>query len=120
MFINALIHTDFMNQKYSLKQERLELVEILRRSDKKIYSCGCPYLALSDEIGYITAYASTHDSKLGLSNFGRISVQAMLKCGGFSDRLRQKYAQAIYEHLENGYSLHDIAEKLAGKELYRA
>ena len=109
-----------MNQKYSMKQERLELVEILRRSDKKIYSCGCPYLALSDEIGYITAYASTHDSKLGLSNFGRLSVQSMLKCGGFSDLLRKKYAQAIYEHLENGYSLHQIAEKLAGKELYRA
>ena len=107
-------------KQYSLKHERLELAEILRRSDKKIYSCGCPYLALSDELGFITAYASIHDPKLGLSNFGRISVQSMLKCGGFSDRLRHKYAQAIYEHLENGYSLHQIAEKLAGKMLYRS
>ena len=109
-----------MKQKYSLKQERLELAEILRRSDKKIYSCGCPYLALADEIGYVTAYASIHDPKLGLSNFGRISVQSMLKCGGFTSRLRKKYAQAIYEHLENGYSLHQIAERLAGKMLYRS
>ena len=107
-------------KQYNLKTERKELIEILRRSDKKIFSCGCPYLALADEIGYITAYAVRHDSTIGLSNFGRISVQSMLKCGGFSDRLRQKYAQAIYEHLENGYSLHEIAEKLAGKTLYRS
>ena len=44
----------------------------------------------------------------------------MLKCGGFTSRLRKKYAQAIYEHLENGYSLHQIAERLVGKELYRS
>ena len=37
--------------------ERDELAEVLFRADRKIYSCGCPYLALSDELGYITAWA---------------------------------------------------------------
>ena len=50
--------------------ERQELVDTLYRADKKIYSCGCPYLALSDELGYITAYAVRRDPHLGLSNFG--------------------------------------------------
>ena len=104
-----------MNQKYSLKQERLELVEILRRSDKKIYSCGCPYLALADELGYITPYLVRNNAEIGLSNLGRLSVRKMLKTAGFST----KYAQRIYEYLENGYSLHKIAEKLAGQMLYK-
>ena len=99
--------------------EKQELIEILRRSDKKIYSCGCPYLALSDEIGYITAYAVKHDSKLGLSNFGRLSVIKMLKTGGFSRKLIERYAQFIYECLEDCKSLHEVAEKINGNLLYR-
>ena len=97
------------------KNEKDELIEILRRSDIKIYSCGCPYLALSDELGYITAYSVTHNADMGLSNFGRLSVRKMLKTAGFST----KYAQRIYEYLENGYSLHKIAEILAGRMLYK-
>tara|TARA_R100001530_G_scaffold100305_1_gene69719 strand:+ start:689 stop:1009 length:321 start_codon:yes stop_codon:yes gene_type:complete len=97
------------------KKEKLELIETLRRSEAKIYSCGCPYLAFSDELGYITAYAVRNNADLGLSNFGRMSVRKMLKTGGFST----KYAQRIYEYLENGLSLHEIAEELAGKMLYK-
>jgi len=108
-----------MKQISKFGKEKQELIEILRISDSKIYSCGCPYLALSDELGYITAYAVKHDSKLGLSNFGRLSVKKMLKTAGFSDKLVKRYSQFIYECLESGYSLHKIAEKIAQKMLYK-
>ena len=88
--------------------ERQELVDTLYRADKKIYSCGCPYLALSDEMGYITAYAVRRDPHLGLSNFGRLSVKKMLKTGGFG----LSYAKYIYENLEEGRSLYEIARSL--------
>ena len=94
--------------------ERKQLVEVLRRSDQKKYACGCPYLALSDELGYITVYAVRNNAQLGLSNFGRLSVRKMLRTGGFST----KYAQFIYECLEEGRSLHKIAEMLNGGLLY--
>ena len=33
--------------------ERRELGETLERAEAKIWSCGCPYLAFSEETGYI-------------------------------------------------------------------
>ena len=88
--------------------ERDELAEVLFRADKKIYSCGCPYLALSDELGYLTAWAVRNDPHLGLSNFGRLSVKKMLSTSGFS----HTYAQFIYEKLEAGWSLEEIGRSL--------
>lgn len=103
-----------MNQKIIKSKEKKQIIEILRRADKQIYSCGCPYLAFGYELGYITPFVVRENAQLGLSNFGRLSVKKMLKTAGFSTT----YAQRIYEYLESGYSLHKIAEKLAGKMLY--
>lgn len=93
---------------YKIMMERDELAEVLFRADRKIYSCGCPYLALSDELGYITAWAVRNDPILGLSNFGRLSVKKMLRTAGFSTN----YGQFIYECLENGDTLEEIGRKL--------
>ena len=94
--------------------EKRKLIDYLLRADKRIFSCGCPYLALADELGYITAYAATHNPDIGLSNFGRISVIKMLRNYGFST----EYAQYIYEELEAGRTLHQIAEGIHGGILY--
>ena len=94
--------------------EKRALVDYLLRADKRKFSCGCPYLALADELGYITMYAATHNPAIGLSNFGRISVTKMLKTYGFST----EYAQFIYEELEDGRTLHQIAESIHGGILY--
>jgi len=91
-----------------LNSERQSLVKALYRADKKIYSCGCPYLALSDEMGYITAYTVRRDPHLGLSNFGRLSVKKMLRTGGYTTT----YARYIYDNLEEGRTLHEIARSL--------
>ena len=91
-----------------IMNNRISLVKALYRADKKIYSCGCPYLALSDEMGYITAYAVRRDPHLGLSNFGRLSVKKMLRTGGYPTT----YARYIYDNLEEGRSLYEIARSL--------
>ena len=83
-----------------------ELIQVLKRAGENIASKGCPYLALSDELGYLTVYSATHNANIGLSNLGRLSVRKMLQTGGFST----KYAQYIYEELENGKSLTSISE----------
>ena len=56
-----------------------ELCSTLERAEAKIWSCGCPYLALSEEMGYVSAFAATHDPHLGLSNLGRIGVKDCLR-----------------------------------------
>ena len=94
--------------------EKKVLVDCLLRADRRKFSCGCPYLALADELGYITMYAATHSPDIGLSNFGRLSVRKMLKTYGLST----DYAQFIYEELENGKTLHQIAEEIHGGILY--
>tara|TARA_R110000824_G_scaffold8714_1_gene39393 strand:+ start:5017 stop:5292 length:276 start_codon:yes stop_codon:yes gene_type:complete len=88
--------------------ERQELVDVLYRADDKIWSCGCPYLALSDELGYITAYAVRTNPNLGLSNFARLSVKKMLRTAGFS----LTYAKYIYQNLEDGRTLKEIGRSL--------
>ena len=88
--------------------EESELSETLSRADNLIFSCGCPYLALSEELGYLTMYLATHSPDLGLSNFGRLSVRKMLRTAGFS----QEYAQFIYEKLEAGWSLERIGNAI--------
>jgi hypothetical protein len=75
---------------------------------KKIWSTGCPYLALADQLGYLTAYAVRKDPHLGLSNFGRLSVKKMLKNAGFSIR----YAKFIYRSLECGEELDQIGKDM--------
>ena len=62
----------------------LELGETLERAEAKIWSCGCPYLAFSEETGYMSAFAATHDPVVGLSNLGRIGVTDCLRTAGFS------------------------------------
>ena len=86
-----------------------ELGQICSRADNLIWSCGCPYLALSEELGYITMYVATHNPDKGLSNFGRLSVRKMMMTAGFST----EYAQFIYEKLEEGWSLERIGNAIA-------
>ena len=86
--------------------QKQEIINVLKRAGDKRESKGCPYLALSDELGYITTYVATHNADKGLSNLGRLSVRKMLQTGGFST----KYAQYIYEELENGKSLTSLSE----------
>ena len=86
-----------------------ELGQICSRADNLIWSCGCPYLALSEELGYITMYVATHNPDKGLSNFGRLSVRQMMQTAGFST----EYAQFIYEKLERGWALVKIGNFIA-------
>ena len=91
-----------------------ELIQVLKRAGENKASKGCPYLALSDELGYLTVYSATHNASIGLSNLGRLSVKKMLQTGGFST----KYAQYIYEELECGKSLTSIAENFSEGYFY--
>jgi hypothetical protein len=94
--------------------QKQEIINVLKRAGDKRESKGCPYLALSDELGYITTYVATHNADKGLSNLGRLSVRKMLQTGGFST----KYAQYIYEELECGKSLTSIAENFSEGYFY--
>jgi len=85
-----------------------ELGETLERAEAKIWSCGCPYLALSEETGYMSAYAATHDPIVGLSNLGRIGVTDCLRTAGFPT----VYAQFIYERIEDGWGLDTIGQRI--------
>lgn len=85
-----------------------ELSQICSTADKHIFSCGCPYLALAEELGYISMYVATHNADKGLSNFGRLSVRKMIQTAGFST----EYAQFIYEKLEDGWTLEKIGDHI--------
>jgi|TARA_R110000824_G_scaffold72633_1_gene185271 hypothetical protein len=85
-----------------------ELCETLERAENKIWSCGCPYLALSEEMGYVSAWAATHDPHLGLSNLGRIGVTDCLKTSGFNT----EYSQFIYEMIEKGHTMDKIGNRI--------
>jgi hypothetical protein len=80
----------------------LKLADTLERADKKIWSCGCPYLALSDEVGYLTM----HDVKSNPSNFGRLSMSKIMRYAG----LDTDYSQFVYECLECGKSLDEVSK----------
>ena len=86
------------------RRQREQLAEILDNAHDKIYSCGCPYLALADEIGFITPYVVKHNP----SNFGRMSLKKIVACGGFD----KQHSQFIFECLELGYTLRRIAHFL--------
>ena len=85
-----------------------ELCSTLERAEAKIWSCGCPYLALSEEMGYVSAFAASHEPHLGLSNLGRIGVKDCLRTSGF----QTEYAQFIYEMIEKGYGLDIIGNRI--------
>lgn len=86
------------------RKERNELAKILSNAHKKLYSCGCPYLALADEIGFITPYVVKHNP----SNFGRLSMNKIIQCGGFDTQ----HSQFIFECLELGFSLEKVSKIL--------
>ena len=85
-----------------------ELCELLYRAEDKIFSCGCPYLALAEEMGYISCYVATHNPDIGLSNFGRISTKQCFRTAGFST----EYAMYTYKMIENGLPLTKIGDNI--------
>ena len=85
-----------------------ELCELLYRAEDKIFSCGCPYLALAEEMGYISCYVATHNPDKGLSNFGRISTKQCFKTGGYST----EYALYTYKMIEEGLPLDKIGDNI--------
>jgi len=80
----------------------LLIADTLERADKKIWSCGCPYLALSDEVGFFTM----EDVKRNPSNFGRLSMSKIMRYGG----LDTNYSQFVFECLECGRSLLEVSK----------
>ncbi len=93
--------------------EAISLIHDLREAEKKIFSCGCPYLALSDQMGYITAEAVRTNPQIGLSNFGRLSVTKILQTNGYTTN----YAHFIYRFIEKGMPLDKIAMKILVNEI---
>ena len=85
-----------------------ELFEVLSMAHQKTTSAGCPYLALAEEMGYISIWGATHLPDVGLSNFGRLSTHKIMQTGGFPT----EYAQFIYEKLEEGFELDSIATSI--------
>ena len=96
------------------RRQREQLAEILDNANDKIYSCGCPYLALADEIGFITPFVVRKNP----SNFGRMSLKKILLCGGFGQKnqntkeYRVQHSKFIFQCLELGYDLSTIAKFL--------
>ena len=93
--------------------EAISLIHELREAEKKIFSCGCPYLALSDQMGFITAEAVRTNPQIGLSNFGRLSVTKILQTNGYTTN----YANFIYRFIEIGMPLDKIAMKILVNEM---
>ena len=80
------------------------IINALENADKKTYSYQCPYLALADELGFITPYIVMSLP----SQFGRLSMRKMIKCSGI-DNIN---SNRIWKMIENGLSLLDIAGNL--------
>lgn len=76
------------------------LIKALTDADKETYSYQCPYLALADKLGYLTPEVI----KMMPSQFSRLSTREMLLTFGLPNR----WAQTIYEMLEDGYTLAEI------------
>ena len=83
------------------------IINALEKADDKTYSYQCPYLALADELGYITPHVI-----LSLpSQFERLSTREMLNCSGL-DHINSK---RIWRMIEKGLPLIDIASRLREK-----
>ena len=80
------------------------IITALEKADKKTYSYQCPYLALADELGYITPYIIMSLP----SQFDRLSTRKMLDCSGL-DNIN---SIRIWKMIENGLPLLDISTKL--------
>ena len=83
------------------------IINAFEKADKKTYSYQCPYLALADELGYITPHVI-----LSLpSQFERLSTREMLDCSG----LNHISSKRIWRMIEKGSPLLDIAGNLRAR-----
>jgi hypothetical protein len=80
------------------------VINALEKADKKTYSYQCPYLALADELGFITP----HIIMSLPSQFERLSTRKMLDCSG----LNNINSNRIWRMIEDGLPLLDIAGNL--------
>jgi len=77
-----------------MKTQKQQIAELLQRAEEKIFSTGCPYLAIAEETGFITSFVVRKNP----SNFGRLSMKKMLQTGGYNP----EHSQFIFECLEIG------------------
>lgn len=85
------------------KQEQIK--EYLIKADGILYSYQCPYLAFGKALGFI----DDDFVKNNPSNFSRLSMGLMLKSANLYDH---RLSMFIYESIECGYTLKEIAENL--------
>ena len=88
-----------------MKNDQEKAKEYLMEADKVLFSYQCPYLAFGKVIGFI----DDDFVKNNPSNFSRLSMRLMMKSAGIDDH---RLSQFIYESIECGYTLKQIAEML--------